>query len=145
MIYQSVTCLLTGISAYFLIALILVAWPFRESTTKRGIATDELDRLIAGGSLIQPAEPTFFVARDGARRLYRLYPGRGSDLLIFLVGSVRLRIRRPDWRLINFVCLDVASGITNTSPNLLLNRSAMSRVISRCWNWSSPTGTYFAL
>ena len=87
MIYQIVTFLLTGISAYFLIALILVAWPFRESTTKRGIATDELDRLIAGGSLIQPAEPTFFVARDGARRLYRLYPGRGSDLLIFLHGS----------------------------------------------------------
>ena len=34
-----------------------------------------------------------------------------------------------------------ALGTTNVSPNLALKRIAMSRVISTCWRWSSPTGT----
>ena len=62
-------------------------------------------------------------------------------LLIFLCGLVKLRMRKPLSRLINSVCLAVESGTVNNSPNLLFMRMAMSRVISRCWNWSSPTGT----
>ena len=37
-----------------------------------------------------------------------------------------------------------ASGTTNVSPKRWLKRSAMSRVISTCWRWSSPTGTALA-
>ncbi len=37
-----------------------------------------------------------------------------------------------------------ASGTTNVSPKRWLKRRAMSRVISTCWRWSSPTGTALA-
>ena len=33
------------------------------------------------------------------------------------------------------------SGTVSTGPNRAFIRSARSRVISRCWRWSSPTGT----
>ncbi|MDR2240245.1 MAG: alpha/beta hydrolase [Zoogloeaceae bacterium] len=65
----------------------LVAWPFPESVENHGHAADELAKLVASGTFVEPAEPSFFEARDGARRLYRLYPGSGADLLIFLHGS----------------------------------------------------------
>lgn len=87
MMHGLITFLLTGALVYSVIALALVTWPFPESAGKRGDAADELDSLVASGNLVQPAAPRFFEARDGARRLYRLYQGPGPDLLIFLHGS----------------------------------------------------------
>jgi len=82
-----ITFLLVGVVVYFVIALTLVAWPLAASAQQQSRAADELESLIAARPWVEPAEPDFFEARDGARRLYRLYPGSGSDLLIFLHGS----------------------------------------------------------
>lgn len=61
-------------------------------------------------------------------------PAGGRLLLIFLSG---------DWRSRTFAAPAgmCASGRVNVSPNRLLKRVARSRVSSRCWRWSSPTGT----
>jgi alpha-beta hydrolase superfamily lysophospholipase len=72
--------------AYVAIALALVAWP-----APTGSAPGEASRQLAGEigryTSVQPAPPSFFEARDGARRLYRLYQGSGPDLLVLLHGS----------------------------------------------------------
>ena len=36
------------------------------------------------------------------------------------------------------------SGSANVSPNRALKRRTISRASSRCWRWSSPTGTRVA-
>jgi len=79
--------LLTAVVVYFAIALTLAAWPFPPSAPKPNRPANELENLIASQTLTQPAEPSFFQARDGAKRLYRLYRGAGPDVLIFLHGS----------------------------------------------------------
>ena len=57
---------------------------------------------------------------------------------ILLVGSCRSMIRAPTVGI-------RGSGNTNVSPKRVLNRCATSRASSRCWRWSSPTGTSSAL
>lgn len=76
-----------GIAIYCAIALMLLAWPVRRSAGYPGPAAGELDKLVVGGSLIEPTVPLFFWARDGAKRLYRLYEGAGADIFILLHGS----------------------------------------------------------
>jgi pimeloyl-ACP methyl ester carboxylesterase len=80
---------LIGLAIYCAIALTLLAWPVGAAGAGRAAA--ELDRLVAGGSLSEPAAPRFFAARDGARRLYRRYDEPdakpGADLLVLLHGS----------------------------------------------------------
>ena len=60
--------------------------------------------------------------------------GFGSDLDIFLVGSDRLMTLPP-------ILPRYGSGIVNVSEYAALKRWAMSRQISMCWSWSTPTGT----
>lgn len=88
------TFLITGIIAYPIVALALVFWPFSKRIKKRGYAVVEFEDFVhkleneaTSNTLIRPSESSFFEARDGARRLYRLYPGTESSLLIFLHGS----------------------------------------------------------
>ena len=60
--------------------------------------------------------------------------GDDADFDIFAVGSCR--------SVIFAVSLTMyGSGTVNVGPNVVLNRCARSRVSSRCWRWSSPTGT----
>lgn len=73
-----------GIAIYCAIALVLLAWPVGRSAGYPGPAAGELDKLVVGGLLIEPTVPLFFWARDGAKRLYRLYEGAGADILILL-------------------------------------------------------------
>ena len=56
------------------------------------------------------------------------------DLLILRVGSWRsiTRAATGGW---------TPTGTVKVGPKRLLKRSATSRVSSRCWRWSSPTGT----
>ena len=60
--------------------------------------------------------------------------GESSDFDILAVGFWRSMIRAPTGGML-------ASGTTSVSPQRWLNRMAMSRASSRCWRWSSPTGT----
>src|SRR3954466_2949902 len=60
-----------------------------------------------------------------------------DDLLIFEVGSCRSQILPVDATM-------YGSGTRRVGPNRPLNRWARSRVSSRCWRWSSPTGTWSA-
>ncbi|AWM03844.1 alpha/beta hydrolase [Bradyrhizobium amphicarpaeae] len=78
---------LISIAVYLAIAMVLIAWPTPAPSAAPGTATRELDSLVAGGELAEPAAPRHFAARDGAIRLYRVYPGTGSDVLVFLHGS----------------------------------------------------------
>ncbi len=57
-----------------------------------------------------------------------------ADLDILAVGSCRSITRAPARG-------STAFGTTKVSPKWWLKRMAMSRVISTCWRWSSPTGT----
>ena len=76
-----------GALTYIAIALALVAWPVPDATPQSGNASRQLERLVKGGTLTVPNEPQTFSARDGAKRVYRLYEGRGNDFLVFLHGS----------------------------------------------------------
>ena len=58
----------------------------------------------------------------------------GADLFIFTAGSCRSITRAATGAV-------TACGTTNVSPYARLNRMARSRASSRCWRWSSPTGT----
>nr|GAJ32392.1 lysophospholipase [Bradyrhizobium sp. DOA9] len=73
-----------------------------------------MDSLVAGGSLAEPAAPRHFTARDGAIRPYRLYPGSGCDVLIFLHGS------SSDGRYLAGLASDVAAstGLTVVTPDM---------------------------
>ena len=62
--------------------------------------------------------------------------GEEEDFDIFAVGCCRSRILAVSSRM-------YGSGRGNAFLNRVLNRPARSRVSSRCWRWSSPTGTYF--
>ena len=87
MIRRSLIFVAIAFAVYVGLALALVAWPppaEKEVTTQ---ATGELTDLVRTGDLGQPAAPEFFVARDGAKRLYRRYLGSGPDVLVFLHGS----------------------------------------------------------
>ena len=60
--------------------------------------------------------------------------GEEDDFDIFAVGSCR--------SVIFAVSLTMCgAGTVKVGPNSELNRWARSRVSSRCWRWSSPTGT----
>ena len=81
---------------------------------------------------------------------------RGLDLLAAIFGSSSIRMTplgdsaglgHLGGRVLQVVDLgaspsgSMASGTMNVSPKRVLNRWARSRVSSRCWRWSSPTGT----
>ena len=71
---------------------------------------------------------------SGLSRTYTQPLGSLSDLDILLSGLVRDMIRAPTLGM-------KGSGSLNTSPYTPLKRLAMSRQISTCCFWSSPTGT----
>ena len=60
--------------------------------------------------------------------------GDEADLDIFAVGSCRSVIFAVSLRM-------YGSGTVSVGPERVLKRWARSRVSSRCWRWSSPTGT----
>ena len=65
----------------------------------------------------------------------RIVPASLSDVVdIFWVGDWRSMIRAPTSGM-------RCSGTTSVSPKRALKRCATSRASSRCWRWSSPTGT----
>lgn len=103
---------LISVAVYLCIALVLIGWPAPSAAP--GTATLELDSLVAGGELAEPAIPRHFTARDGATRLYRVYPGGSGDVLIFLHGS------SSDGRyLARFANALVAStGLTVVTPDM---------------------------
>lgn len=87
MIHYISIFVLSGCAIYLGLALVLLAWPFPPARRQPGEAPEELEHLVSSGAMMAAAEAVFFQARDGAQRLYRLYPGRGQDLLVFLHGS----------------------------------------------------------
>ncbi len=105
---------LISVAVYVAIALVLIAWPAPAPTAAPERATLELDSLVAGGTLAEPAAPRHFTARDGATRPYRLYRGRGSDVLIFLHGS------SSDGRYLARLATEIAtsSGLTVITPDM---------------------------
>lgn len=83
------------------------------------------------------AERIFFAERFGSSSSSTRPFAADADLLIFAVGSCRSKIFA--------VSLTMwGSGTVNVLPSRLLKRCARLRVSSRCWRWSSPTGTAFA-
>lgn len=78
---------LVGVAVYLLIAGGLLLWPPPGPRGVTGQATTQLDNFVQGKPLAQPAPESFFVARDGKRRLFRRYDGAGEDVLIMLHGS----------------------------------------------------------
>jgi hypothetical protein len=87
--------------------------------------------------------PTVSVtARDTVRRITSggssspIRPAPAPVVLpIFAVGSARSMIRAA-------VSGRTPSGTVNVRPYRELNRIATVRASSRCWLWSSPTGTW---
>ena len=80
------------------------------------------------------AERIFFADLAGSSSSSTMPFGDDADLDIFAVGSCRS---------VTFAVplMMYGLGTVNVSPNVVLNRWARSRVSSRCWRWSSPTGT----
>lgn len=68
-------------------ALALVAWPTPAEVTELAKPSQELEAFFKSAPPIEPGEPRYFKARDGADRLYRQYDGSGQDVLVFLHGS----------------------------------------------------------
>jgi alpha-beta hydrolase superfamily lysophospholipase len=73
--------------SYIGIALALLAWPVPGEKTELGAAARELEQFAISAPRVQPNAPQLFMARDGVRRLFRLYEGGGPDLVVFLHGS----------------------------------------------------------
>jgi non-heme chloroperoxidase len=71
---------------FTLIALVLIAWPASSPSGASNVAQEEMTRFVQSGAFVAPAPARQFAARDGARRVYRLY-GSGDDLLVFVHGS----------------------------------------------------------
>jgi tryptophanyl-tRNA synthetase len=80
------------------------------------------------------AERSFFARRAGSSIISRMPFSVEVVLLIFDVGSWRSMIFADSLTM-------YGSGTVSTWPKREFIRSARSRVISRCWRWSSPTGT----
>ena len=81
------------------------------------------------------AERIFFADFAGSSSRSTMPAGDDADLLIFAVGSCRsviFAVARDDVRL---------GHDERARRTVVLNRCARSRVSSRCWRWSSPTGT----
>ena len=70
----------------------------------------------------------------GSSRTSMMPCGDDADLLILIDGSWRSVILATSGRM-------YGPGTTKVGPNRWLNRCARSLVSSRCWRWSSPTGT----
>ena len=80
------------------------------------------------------ADMIFFFSRDGGSST-RIVPSSVPPVVdILFVGACRSMMRAPAGGI-------AASGTLNVVPKRPLNRIAMSRISSRCWRWSSPTGT----
>ena len=105
---------LVSIAVYLAIALILIAWPTPAPSAAPVTATLELESLVAGSELAEPAAPGHFTARDGTARLYRVYPGGSGDVLIFLHGS------SSDGRYLARLANDVvaSTGLTVVTPDM---------------------------
>ena len=82
-----VTFAIVTVAIYLVLALVLVGWPPPGPKAVAGKATVELDNWLRGGMLVEPAPAKVFAARDGANRVYQLYHGSESDLLVLLHGS----------------------------------------------------------
>ncbi len=80
------------------------------------------------------ADRIFLADRAGSSSSSTMPFGDEADLDILAVGSCRSVI-------LAVPLMMYGSGTVNVSPNGVLNRWARSRVSSRCWRWSSPTGT----
>ena len=80
------------------------------------------------------AERTLRRITSGGSSTFTTPRSEESDVDMRLSGSWRSMIFAP-------ISPYVPSGTTNVSPKRWLNRCAMSRASSRCWRWSSPTGT----
>lgn len=76
----------TSVVCFAGVALALVAWPQRRPKGFGGAAGAEMAAFVEAGGFVPPAPPRTFIARDGAKRVYRLY-GAGADVLVFLHGS----------------------------------------------------------
>lgn len=86
-VLKTLTRLAIGFPIVFtLIALGLIAWPAASPSGASNVAQEEMTRFVQSGGFTAPAAARHYTARDGARRLYRLY-GSGPDLLVFLHGS----------------------------------------------------------
>ena len=88
-------------------------------------------------ALVVTALFTFFSETFGSSSSSMMPLGADEDLLIFAVGSCRSVIFAVALRM-------YGAGTTSVSPKRWLKRCARSRVSSRCWRWSSPTGTWSA-
>ena len=80
------------------------------------------------------ADRIFFADIAGSSSRSTTPAGDDADFDIFAVGCCRSAIFAVSLRM-------YGAGTTNVAPNVVLNRCARSRVSSRCWRWSSPTGT----
>ena len=83
------------------------------------------------------ADLIFLADRDGSSSSSMMPFGDDADLDIFAVGSCRSVIFAVSRTM-------YAEGTVKVGANRVLNRCARSRVSSRCWRWSSPTGTWSA-
>jgi len=80
------------------------------------------------------ADLIFLADRAGSSSSMMIPAGDDADLDIFAVGSCRSVIFAVSRTM-------YGAGTVKVGPKRVLNRCARSRVSSRCWRWSSPTGT----
>ena len=80
------------------------------------------------------ARLNFFAIEVGSSNIPIVPFADSEDLDILFLGSCRSITRAATFGI-------AADGMISVSPYLELKRSAMSRVSSKCWRWSSPTGT----
>jgi len=105
---------LISVAVYLCIALVLMGWPTPAPSAAPGRPALELGSLVTSGELAAPAPPRHFTARDGATRLYRVYPGSSGDVLIFMHGSSS--DGRYLARLAN--ALAASTGLTVVTPDM---------------------------
>ena len=84
------------------------------------------------GILRAAARPEDHVCRIGGEEFVVIQPGTDAEAARALAHRIAGELSTCE--------LDPA-GTVNVSPNRALNRCARLRVSSRCWRWSSPTGT----
>ncbi len=81
------------------------------------------------------ARLTFLRIDAGSSSTSMMPCGEDVDLPIFAFGLSRSVIFATSARM-------YGRGTAKVGPNRWLNRCARSLVSSRCWRWSSPTGTW---
>ncbi len=84
---QLLTFVAVTVVVFPAIAILLVFWPASRTKTDDGPAIAEFQSFVASGTVTAPAEARFFIARDGAKRLYRMYGNSGEGIVVLLHGS----------------------------------------------------------